>query len=164
MTIEIPLTKGKVAIIDECDRELIEARKWCAISPKGYWYAVASRPRPRTNGAHFSMHRVITNAKPGQLVDHRDGDGMNNTRSNLRIASYAENTWNSRKQSNNTSGFIGVGLEPNTGRWFAKIKQHGQLIFIGAFATPVDAAIAFDLKAIELRGEFAKTNFPIEGY
>jgi hypothetical protein len=99
---------------------------------------------------------------PTVEVDHRDGNGLNNRRrSNLRVCSHSQNGANQKKHKNNTSGFKGVVLyKDNRSRpWCARIKVEGRHIYLGYFATPDEAAKAYDAAAIRLHGEFARTNF-----
>lgn len=105
------------------------------------------------------MHRLILGASKGDPdVDHVDGDGMNNRRSNLRVASRSQNMGNQRTRCGaKTSRFKGVSLLPN-GRWHAQIKVNGKTKFLGAYAEETDAATAYDRAARAAFGEFARTN------
>ncbi len=113
------------------------------------------------------MHRVIMDAKPGQIVDHINGDPLDNRRSNLRICTQQGNQWNRRKTKNPTSSkFKGVWFAKNhahTARpWRAQIKV-GKVRYLGSFATEIEAAQAYDRAATEHFGEFACLNFsPLE--
>lgn len=147
MTKQIPLTKGKVAIIDDCDFELVSQYRWLVRGK----YASITNP---VEGKFLYMHRLITGAKPGQSVDHIDGNHLNNTRANLRICSHSENIRNSKKQKKNTSGYKGVS--PHCGKWLVHIQN----VHVGVFENLIEAARAYDEKAVELFGEFARLNFP----
>jgi len=107
------------------------------------------------------MHRFILSAKAGDLVDHRDGDGLNNQKVNLRLATTAQNGRNQRRRADNRSGFKGV--KANGSKWMARIRANNQRIFIGNFSTKEDAARAYDAVARLLFGEFARLNFPRPG-
>lgn len=106
------------------------------------------------------MHRLILGLGADESVDHKDGDGLNNTRANLRPATHQQNLCNQILSAANTSGFKGVirREQRNMTAWRAQIKFRGQNIFIGNYPTPEDAARAYDRKALELFGSFAKTN------
>ena len=108
------------------------------------------------------MHRQIMKAPKGMVVDHIDGNGLNNRRSNLRICTPRQNQWNrcplkTRKQ---TSPFKGVQYPTGKSRPYARIQYNGKTIHIGVFDSEVEAAQAYDRKAVELFGEFAYLNFP----
>ncbi len=149
---EIPLTKSRVALVDDCDYERLLPFFWYALRGRQCWYAAYNGPL-----GSFYMHRLVLNAPSGIEVDHRDGDGLNNRRYNLRLASDSDNKANRGCQSNNTSGFKGVSLQ--AGRyWRVVLKCRGVKHHVGYFPTAIDAARAYDVKAIEIFGEFARTN------
>lgn len=118
---------------------------------RGHWYAKNSR--------QGFLHRFLMGLPKGDgyKVDHRNGDGLDCRRENMRVATHAQNMQNRKVQSNNTSGFRGVTW--NQGKWAAVIKVLGRNVQLGRFADPKEAALAFDAKACEVRGEFARTNF-----
>ena len=149
---QIPLTRGKYALVDDRDYETLSRFRWHAINRSGWWYA-AKGSAPNVE----YMHRVIARPEGGLLVDHKDGDGLNNVRENLRVATHAQNMRNRKIQKNNTSGFKGVHLD--CGKWRAKIKYNGQWTHLGLYLDPVQAARVYDAKAKELFGEFARPNF-----
>ena len=166
----IPLTKGQVTIIDAADYEWLSVFKWYATwcENSQSFYAVRSSSRKEIGGRHqIYMHREILGLKRG---DPRQGDHeeithtLDNRRSNLRISTVLENKQNARATRQNTSGFIGVCAHSQNGNWIAVISHLNKHIHIGCFKTKVAAAIARDRKAIELRGPFARLNFPKEDY
>lgn len=166
MTKEIPLTQGKVAIVDDHQYERVMQFKWCAQYAHGLWYA--HRKTSRANGAKsrvVQLHRFITNAPAGMEVDHKNGNGLDCTDDNMRLCTHAENQRNTKKPSTNTSGYKGVSWHKTsgkmTGKWVAQIGINRQNVYIGLFSDPIDAALAYDAKARELHGEFARTNFPL---
>jgi len=119
-----------------------------------YVYSRATRPS-------IKLHRFILGAAPGQLVDHKDGDGLNNRRSNLRIADPKQNAWNARAKGQ--SGYCNVWLHKQSGLWTGTVKrENGHRKSIGYFQTAEDAARASDALRLELRGEWARLNFPFE--
>ena len=159
--VEILLTKGKVAIIDDQDGPLVTRYKWYAIWNKGTWYARTSLPRVNGIQKHISMHRLILKATPGQQVDHRDGEGLNNRRSNLRTATQSQNNFNRRRlRHSKTSRFKGVCFNPRSrlNKWYAQIKKHGRVIYLGVFTHEQDAAQAYDRAAATLFGDFVAPN------
>lgn len=160
-TVSIPLTQGKFALIDEEDAPLISRFKWCARRAIGRdtYYAVRSTYSGNTHKTVL-MHRVILDAPDGTEGDHIDGDGLNNTRTNLRLSTTAQNHCNARRRSNNTSGYKGVSWDKSRGLWAAEARMNGRRIRCGRFATAEEAARAYDRAAMQLQGEFARLNFP----
>lgn len=155
---EIPLTQGKVALIDDGDYELVSQYRWHARLDGSKWYAArAATPR----GGAMYMHRFLLSLTDRRMqADHINGDGLDNRRSNLRTASRAENNRNRRMFSTNTSGYKGVSRCTDGSKWQSRITAHGMECYLGRFATPQEAALAYDAKARELHGEFARLNFP----
>lgn len=160
MTKEIPLTQGKVAIVDNDVYEWASQWKWYAQKHRNTYYV---RRGVWQTGKVLSvnLHREIMNAPKGVQVDHINGDGLDNRRSNLRLATNTENSCNQSKQSNNTSGFKGVYWHKVVKKWQVCIRKNYHLIYIGYYNTPEEAALAYDKAALEHFGEFAKTNYDI---
>lgn len=152
----IPLGRsGLFALVDEEDYERIAAHRWHAKTIGRYairWNV------DRTQ--RIRMHREVMEVGPGVLVDHANGDGLDNRRANLRICTPAQNTWNSR--ANQGKRFKGVQRQKN-GRWRTRIRVDGWLTHIGSFGTEVEAALAYDAAARRQYGEFACVNFPGAG-
>jgi hypothetical protein len=113
-------------------------------------YAVMYEGKRKTYMQNFIMR---TDSK----LDHINGDGLDNRRENLRRATSAQNTWNSRKSTRTSNPYKGVSRSGK--KWVASICKNYTPIRIGLFETPEKAALAYDAKARELFGEFAKTNF-----
>ena len=153
--VTIALTRGREAIIDKDDVATISGHKWCALrAPNGRWYAVC-----RSNGNFLFMHRVIMNAPAGRDVDHANSDGLDNRRSNLRIATRSQNLGNRRKMPGRSSRYKGVTWHKARHKWRAYIGAGGVLRHLGYFLDEADAALAYDRAALEAWGEFARTNF-----
>lgn len=152
---EIVLSNGMIANVNDEDYGHLSVFRWRALRSRTGWYAVRNAPRPERTTIY--MHRVILRAAPKVQVDHIDGNGLNNRRSNLRLASDCQNKWNRDKPKSNTSGYKGVFRRDE--RWAAYIKHNKRRYYLGAYSDPVDAARAYDRKARELHGDFAKTNF-----
>lgn len=105
------------------------------------------------------MHREIMNAPKGMVVDHIDGNGLNNRKSNLRICTQAQNNLNSRPKRNCSSRYKGVSFYKRDKIWQVQIFHNSRTIFLGRFDDEIEAALAYDRKAAELFGEFAYLNF-----
>ncbi len=156
---EIPLTQGLVARIDDGDYESLAAFRWSAHRSGGS--VVYARRRTLLGEClptrHITMHRLLI---PGVEVDHRNGDGLDNRRSNLRVATHAENGANQRVPVNSTTGFKGVSKRRDSKNWAARIRIAGRLVHLGMFETAESAARAYDHCAREQYGAFAALNFP----
>lgn len=156
--VRIPLLRGGCAIIDAADISIVEKFNWHAHSEKcGLTYARASI---LGTGRKIKMHRLLLDAPNGVLVDHRDGDGLNNRRENIRLATSLENQRNQRLRSDSTSGLKGVTWHKARNKWYSQIRLRGKHIHLGVFDDKQLAALAYDNAARELFGEFARLNFP----
>ncbi len=152
----IPLTKGLFAIVDAADYERVRQYTWCASCSGNRVYAYR-----KDRGKTVRMHQFIMNPPKGMVVDHIDGNGLNNRESNLRVCTQHQNLFNSRPIVK-SSRFKGVHLYKRTGKWRAGIRHCGRDIHIGTFDDEIEAAKAYDRKARELFGEYAYLNFPEE--
>lgn len=159
MAIALPVTRGLVALIDEADEG------WAQFN----WFA---KPRDQSCGGFYVyrtlnglcrstlyLHRAILDARPGEIVDHIDGDGLNNQRSNLRIATPSQNCAN-RGGYKPASGYRGVYAAGR--QWVAQISVNGEMVKLGRFAEPASAAAAYDAAAQAQFGQFARLNFPLK--
>lgn len=159
---EIHLTQGKIALVDDEDYEELSQYKWRACLWHRVWYAIRHTTR---NGVktNTSMHRHLMKAGRGTRVDHRDGNGLNNQRGNLRFATAQQNQHNRRsKWKNASSKFKGVYWHGAAKKWRAQITISRRHIHLGVFKTEKAAAEAYDHAAQELYGEFVVLNFPPE--
>ena len=158
MTREIPLTQGKFALVDDDVYEWASKYKWYALRRKGTFYARRNAwIWPIQKGV--LLHREIMQPPHGVMIDHIDGNGLDCRRANMRLASKAENQRNSRRPSNNTSGYKGVCWYKPLRKWKASIKHDGKTMHIGYFDDLEAAAHAYDDAARKYHGEFARTNF-----
>lgn len=139
---------GQEIYVDEADLEWLNCYPW---SVSGHGYAVTW-----IDGKLVYMHRLILGLTDRKVVgDHRDGNGLNNRRSNLRSCTQAENMRNTRKRSDNTSGFKGVSSH-HSGRWAARLHVNGKKHWLGLHDTPELAHAAYKSAAAKLHGEFAR--------
>jgi len=165
----IQLTQGQVAIVDDEDYEWLSQWKWTAD-----WSSKTSSFRARRNVYRKSkkptvirMARVILNLKTGdkRQVDHINHNTLDNRRCNLRICTNQQNARNRYKRKKNnrghkvTSNFIGVCWSKQNKKWIAQITDRGKHFHLGSFNSEIEAAKAYDKKAIELSNEFANVNF-----
>jgi hypothetical protein len=158
----VPLTKGKYATVDIADLPAVLPYKWAA--RKDYrqetYYAEAKIFRDgkfRTTG----MHRVVMGAKPGELVDHIRGNGLDNRRAELRICDLGLNARNAHNRSTRkTSRYRGVYLHKQSGRWRAcYAPPGGRAVYLGLYRTEEEAAMAYDRAVIRNVGTTVGLNF-----
>lgn len=156
---EVALTKGKVAVVDACDYERVIAYRWYALERDGLWHA-AWRGGPRNRRRSLYMHRLILGVNdPRVIVDHANGDGLDNRRCNIRVATKAQNAMNMRLHRDSSTRLKGVSWQESARRWRATINAEGRQIYLGHFRDPIDAALAYDAAALRYFGIFAATNF-----
>lgn len=164
MSMEIKLSGGHVVIFDADDSELVGKIGWCHASSRGKrGYAVGHVRLGVGKYRKILMHRLIMSAAPGQMVDHINGNGLDNRKENLRLCSSQQNSFNSNRHSDNSSGFRGVSWHVKDKKWYARISINKKCVYIGEFSTKEEAAKAYDAAAIKNHGQFARTNFPKEG-
>ena len=157
MSRQIQLTQGKVALVDDADYETIARFKWFAHRcgrRRDLYYARRNTVSGGVRGVSL-MHREVLGAAYGVLVDHRDHDGLNNRRDNLREATRTQNAQNSASRSSNTSGVQGVCFHIGHQRWRARITVHGERIHLGHFAAFEEAVRVRRAAELEYFGEFA---------
>ncbi len=154
MSVAIPLTKGKVAIVDDADAEMLSQYRWCYLSV-GY---AARHERINGKDRMILMHRFLLSASPEQLVDHINGNGLDNRRENIRLCTKADNQRNQRRNSKNTTGYKGVSFDKGRGKYIASIQVLGTQIHLGRFSTAEEASKAYEEAASRYHGEFAYTH------
>ena len=153
----VPLTQGFEAVIDASDAALVEGFNWYARVDGNTVYAL----RKDRTGGHCKtilMHRLILGESCTFAVDHADGNGLNNTRRNLRYATTQQNQQNQRKSKGRSSKYKGVTLHKPTGKWLARIRVDGHLHYIGQYDDERAAALAYNARAKSICGPFARLN------
>lgn len=165
---EIPLTQGRVALVDEADLPLVCGVKWQAHNSRNdpggeCWYAAGFIGHSHATRLRVYMHRLILGVPRGQEVDHRNGNGLDNRRENLRVCSRGQNAKNLGKIAAATSRFRGVSWSHDRREWRAAIAANRRRYFLGTFSSEPEAARAYDAAAIRLHGPFARLNFPAGG-
>jgi hypothetical protein len=148
---------GRTTLIDDADLPLIQG--YCLYSKvdrkHGLIYVQCCLPTNRKR--YFKLHKMITGYK---RTDHKDGNGLNNQRSNLRDCTHAQNIRNSRRHVDSTCNFKGVAFDKRRGKWFARICIQYKTVWGGSYKTELEAAVAYDVLAKKYHGEFARLNFP----
>jgi hypothetical protein len=149
----IELTQGKYATVDDVDYEKVSQHKWWAQQSNlsdHLWYAMT-----KIDTQVVSLHRFLMECPKGE-VDHKDGDGLNNRRANLREVTKTQQRMNQKRFKNNQSGFKGVRWEAN--KWRARIGVNNKHIHLGRFENKLDAAKAYNDAAQKYFGQYARLN------
>jgi len=159
MSKEIALTgkrgEGLFAIVDDSDFEPLRQFKW---NLQGGNYARRNVRLVDGSRSSTSMHQqIIGDIGQGLEIDHIDGNGLNNTRLNLRVCSHQQNIFNSRKRLS-SSGYRGVFKRKRDVRWYAVVSHSGKKHHLGWSSSPLEAAIAYNQKASDLFGNYAVLN------
>lgn len=140
-----------MALVSDEDFEELSKYKWHLHTTRFGDYARTSSPKRY-------MHTFLMNPEHGYEIDHQDGDGLNNQRSNMRICTSSQNKANQNVRSDNVSGFKGVSWDKSRGKWLVQTHYRGKSKYIGRFTDKLEAARVYNETVIDLFGEFAKVN------
>lgn len=143
--------EGKYTKVSLCDYAHLSQRVWSVMVCRGGAEYVQS--------GQILMHREVTRAPKGVLVDHANRDTLDNQRGNLRLCDHRRNAQNS-KATLGTSAYKGVSFEKRHNNWRVRISTVNGIVYVGNFQDEVEAAKAYDMAAIKHHGEFAWLNFP----
>lgn len=151
----IMLTQDKFAIVDDENFNWLNRYNWCAKKHRNTFYAVRGK-----YGKTIRMHREILGLKEGdgKQTDHKNHNGLDNRETNIRVCTNRQNAQNSLMRKTNKSGYKGLRWDKTVRKWQARIGHKGTKISLGYFKNKIDAAKAYNAKAIELFGEYASTN------
>ena len=155
----ITLTQGQFALVDDCDFEKVNQFKWCA--HKGLknhtFYAYRNTPYVAGHRTQQLLHRFILGVDDSTIeVDHKNRDGLDCRRHNLRVATHSQNQGNRKLGDKSASGFKGVSWQDS--QWVTRISINGKTKWLGYSNDKVTAAKKYDAAAIEAFGDFALTN------
>ncbi len=156
---KIPLTQGKFALVDDEDYDWLMQWKWCAQKSHHTYYARHFESRSEKTGKRklLSMHRVILNVPQGMDTDHRNHNGLDNRKHNLRACSRRENGYNQLRRTNTKSKYRGV--DSSGKRWRARIRENGKQVHLGCFNTEAIAARVYDERAARVHRDYVCFNF-----
>lgn len=154
----VGLSRGKTAIFDAADVDKVTGHLWQASKGKNTHYAATRIRHPDGRVSTLFLHRAIMTPPEGFVVDHINGDGLDNRRSNLRVATVAQNNLNSRVRRDSRSGLKGAHYDAKTGSHYARIKVDGRYIHLGTFATAEEAANAYAEASAKYHGPYGRTH------
>lgn len=154
----LELTQGHFAVISIVDAEAAGQFNWCARNLRGAIYAYRTTREARGLSGQQGLHQFIgerMGIDTSQLVDHRNGNGIDCRRMNLRSATKAQNNMNKRRSRNNTSGVKGVTWFAPDRKWQARVGVNGRRVLVGYFSDLEQARVAVTKARARLHGEFA---------
>lgn len=152
---QVSLTRGLFALVDDEDFELVSKHTWRAAIKRPNVYATTGWKE-----TEVAMHRLILGLKKydPRCVDHINGNGLDNRKENLRVCTPNQNNFNMSKRSAMTSSQYKGVYKHKTGKWHAQVRCQGKRYSAGYYTTEDEAALAYNVKALELHGEFARLN------
>lgn len=155
----IELSSGDVAIIDADKIDLISTKKWYRLQGSNTKYAVSNERGQGGKVTMFYLHRVLMDCPSNMVVDHINGDGLDNRSCNLRLATRSQNNMNRRVGLGGKTGIRGVLYSEERKVYYARIKVKGKNIYLGTFVTAEEAAKAYADASAKYHGEYGRTHF-----
>ena len=152
---QIPLTQGQFAIVDDEDYKWLSQFKWHAAKRGKNFYATRHLVKEKRK---IYMHQQVMNTQQGQELDHKNGNGLDNRKENLRFCTRSQNNMNRRK-TKGSSKYKGVSWDNQSKKWVAHFQFNGKSAHIGYFDSEIEAACAYDETAKRYFGEYALLNF-----
>jgi len=149
-------------ILDQQDYYRFAGFKWEIAGNDNKFYAVRNIMAGSSRTTTVRLHRLIMDCPKDLVVDHINGDSLDNRRANLRLATQAQNLHNRKKKANTSSQFIGASFNKSHRYWCSQIKVNGKSLWLGSFDNEIAAARAYDKAARMYHKEFARLNFPKE--
>lgn len=162
MVARIELACGSVVVVDDLDVALVAESKWrYRHANRGKSYVVRGAHKYGKLYREGALHRLIAGAADGEHVDHRNGDTLDNRRSNLRIVTHQQNCQNAAKKNPavSASRFKGVSLDKRRNTWRAMISVNGKPKYLGEGESEIEAAYRYDMASLANYGEFGLRNF-----
>lgn len=156
------INEREFALVDDKDYDKLMERKWFVhLTLTNMYYVVGNFKIEKNKWKVITMHRHVMNAiNPKEIIDHKNGNTLDNQKQNLRTCTPSDNLAN-RFQRGGKSKYLGVCWKSREEKWIVTINKNKKQIYIGSFEDEIDAAKAYDNKAQEIHGEFANLNFPI---
>jgi hypothetical protein len=151
----VPLTQGYEAVIDAVDAAWVGRHNWCARVKGNNVYPVRNIEKNGRQAGIKALHLFMLPPREGFVIDHKDGNGLNNCRSNLRYATHGQNTANGLHRNRRTPGLKGT-QQTKYGRWVAFIQHNKKNHYLGTFDTTEEAHAAYREAALRLHGDFAR--------
>ena len=150
---EIKLTQGKVALVDDEDFKWLNQHNWYILNGTYTEYAVRE-----VNNKCLIMHRLIMKTPNNLIVDHKNHNGLDNQKHNMRNVTKGQNNQHRINHKINASVYKGISINRNTGKWVVRISIDNERLCLGSFEVEEQAALIYNLAALKYHGEFAYLN------
>jgi len=149
----------KIVLIDEEDYDLIKDYKWSVRKHRNTFYSVANIKKDNKRHTTIQMHRLIIGLYDERIIDHKNRNGLDNRKENLRVCTNFENAKNARKRKDGkTSKYKGVSFRTSHDKFLSRIQVNKKRIHLGYFKNEIEAAKAYNAAALKYHGEYAYLN------